>query len=210
MQRRPRGADTSPVQLAYDDAANTPLWCVSQKDAIMKIPKLGVVAATVLVVANLGALPAHAEGLYAGGSLGGTNYPNDVNGIDGGSSDISGKLFGGYQFTPNFALEAGATELGRFRAHGDRVDGHALFLDAVGILPLDDKWSLLGRVGLAHADLDTSSGDGKGSGIKVGLGAQYALSHNVALRAEWERYHPSLFEQHPDIDQYTVGLRIGF
>lgn len=176
----------------------------------MRNPKLSVVAATVLAVACLGALPAHAEGLYAGGSLGGTNYPNDVNGIDGGSSDVSGKLFGGYQFTPNFALEAGAAEFGRFRAHGDRVDGHALFLDAVGILPLDEQWSLLGRVGVAHADLDTSAGDAKGSGIKAGLGAQYALSNKVALRAEWERYHPSLFAQHPDIDQYTVGLRIGF
>lgn len=176
----------------------------------MKMPKSGVVAATVLVVAQLGALPAHAEGLYAGGSLGGTNYPNDVNGIDGGSSNVSGKLFGGYQFTPNFALEAGAADFGRARAHGDRVDGHALFLDAVGILPLDEQWSLLGRVGVAHADLNTSTGDANGTGLKVGLGAQYALSHNVALRAEWERYHPSLFGQHPDIDQYTVGLRIGF
>ena len=59
-------------------------------------------------------------------------------------------------------------------------------------------------------NLDTSNGDSRGNGLKLGLGAQYSLTGNVALRGEWERYHPSAFGNKPNIDQYTVGVRVGF
>ena len=59
-------------------------------------------------------------------------------------------------------------------------------------------------------NLDTSNGDSRGNGLKLGLGAQYSLTSNVALRGEWERYHPSAFGNKPNIDQYTVGVRVGF
>ena len=49
-----------------------------------------------------------------------------------------------------------------------------------------------------------------GNGLKVGLGAQYALTPKLALRAEWERYRPETFNTKPNIDQYTVGVRVAF
>ena len=42
------------------------------------------------------------------------------------------------------------------------------------------------------------------------LGAQYALTPKVALRAEWERYQTRAFNTKPDIDQYTVGVKVSF
>lgn len=43
------------------------------------------------------------------------------------------------------------------------------YQDAVGMEPLNDKFSLLGRVGVAHVKLDTSNGDGRGTGRKPGV-----------------------------------------
>jgi len=73
--------------------------------------------AALLVIAGIGA--AHAEGAYIGGSIGTPDYKNSVNGIDGDGSGVGGKVFGGYQFTPNVAIEGGLFNLG----HIDNANG---------------------------------------------------------------------------------------
>ena len=176
----------------------------------MKVHPFTTVVAAALLATSLGAIAAPADDLYVGGSLGTTRYPDAVNGISGHGSGISGKLFGGYQLTPNFALEAGVGELGRIHNGVAKVDGRGIYLDAVGLYPVDGKWSLLGRVGAAHVNLDTSNGDSAGNGLKLGLGAQYSLTSKLALRGEWERYRSSAFGGKPNIDQFTAGVRVGF
>ena len=68
------------------------------------------------------------------------------------------KLFGGYQVNKYFSVEAGYFDLGRFgfttttiptgTLSGDmRVKG--LNLDAVGTLPITEKFSAFGRIGVA-------------------------------------------------------------
>lgn len=166
--------------------------------------------AAACVVFGVACGSAHAEGLYVGGSIGAPNYPDSVNGISGGNSGIGGKLFGGYQFTPNVAVEAGLADLGHQDGGTGFAHGSGGFIDAVGSLPLNDKWSLLGRIGVAHVNLDTSAGDDSGTGPKVGLGAQYNLTSNLAVRGEWERYRPKLFDVHSNLDQFTVGVRFAF
>jgi OOP family OmpA-OmpF porin len=167
-------------------------------------------SAALCCAAGLVAGAAHAEGLYLGGSLGSPHYGSSVNGIDGSGSGLSGKLFAGYTFTPNFALEAGFADLGHVHESGGKVDGRGEYLDAVGLWPLTDKWSLLGSLGVAHVNLDTSAGDDGGNGLKLGLGAEYSLTSHIALRGEWERYRPNVFGDKPNVDQYTVGVRVGF
>jgi OOP family OmpA-OmpF porin len=169
-----------------------------------------VIAAAAAAASCLAALPAHAEGLYLGGSLGAPHFGDSINGVSGSGSGVSGKLFGGYQLSPNFAVEAGAVGLGRIDNASGTVRGRGSYLDAVGLLPLGSKWSLLGSVGIARVDLDTSNGDDKGTGLKLGLGAEYALGNNVALRGEYEHYRPAAFDGHPAIGQYTLGVRVGF
>ena len=177
---------------------------------IMKVRSYKPLLAGALIAASLGSFAATTQGPYAGASLGVTQYPDSINGITGDGSPVVGKVFGGYQFTPNFALEAGAASLGSVSSASGDMDGHSVFLDAVGILPLNDKWSLLGRVGWAQVNLNTSLGDDSGTGLKVGLGAQYFLTNTVAVRGEGERYQTSVFGDKPNIDQYTIGLKMAF
>lgn len=178
----------------------------------MKSPKIRSLCAVLLALGGLGAATARANepAFYAGGSLGVPRYQDSVNGVSGSGNGASGKVFGGYQITPNVGVEVGYADLGHIDNSTGRVDGRAGYVDAVGTLPLGDKFSLIGSAGVTHVDLDTSAGDGSGNGLKLGLGAQYALTGNLALRAEAERYHASAFDAKPDIDQYTVGLRLRF
>jgi OmpA-OmpF porin, OOP family len=176
----------------------------------MKIVHLKPLLGILLAAGTVGAFAAPAQGFYGGASLGVPHYQSDINGISGNGSGISGKLFGGYQVTPNFAVEAGIADLGHIQDPSAKVDGSSEYLDAVGIAPLNDTWSLLGRIGVAHVNLNTSNGDDNGTALKVGLGAQYALTSNIALRGEWERYHADAFGGKPNIDQFNVGVRYAF
>jgi OOP family OmpA-OmpF porin len=176
----------------------------------MNLRKLHPLLAAALLGAGLAASSAHAEGLYFGGSVGTPHFGDGVNGVSGDGSGVSGKLFGGYQLNPNFAIEGGLASLGHISNATGTVNGHAVHLDAVGLLPLGANFSLLGSVGVAHVSLNTSNGDDKGVGLKLGLGAEYALSRNVSLRGEYENYRAPEFGARPTVGQYTFGLRVGF
>jgi OOP family OmpA-OmpF porin len=119
------------------------------------------------------------------------------------------RVFGGYQFNRNIALEAGYFDLGKFgfnasTAPAGTLNGQirlrGLSLDLVGALPLGDRWSLLGRVGAQAAQArDSFSGTGavavlnpnpskRELNYKAGAGLQYAFSRNVLMRLEGEHY----------------------
>ncbi len=176
----------------------------------MKVQTRKSLIVAAVALAGLFAANAQAEGLYAGVSMGAPHYQDSVNGITGVGSGLSGKLFAGYQINPYFAIETGVADLGHIDNSSGNVNSHAEYLDAVGIAPLNDKWALLGSIGMAHATLNSSNGDSSGNGLKLGLGTQYALTSNVALRGEVERYREDAFGAKPNIDQYTVGLKVAF
>jgi OOP family OmpA-OmpF porin len=159
---------------------------------------------------GLGLPTAHADAVYAGAAMATPDYRHNVNGVDGSGTGLSGSIFGGYQFTPNFALEAGVADLGRVRNTSGKIDGHAEYIDAVGLVPVGDKFALLGSVGATHVDLNTSNGDSSGNGVKLGVGAQYALTRNVALRGEYVRYDAQAFDVRTPIYQPTFGVSVAF
>lgn len=142
--------------------------------------------------------------------------------------DLGFKVFGGYQFNKNFALEGGYFDLGRFgfmatttpagTLSGDiRLKG--LNLDAVGILPLTEKFSVFGRIGANYAQAtDSFAGTGavrvlnpnpstRETNLKLGVGLQYALTESMAMRAEVERYRINdAVGNKGDVDLVSVGL----
>jgi OmpA-OmpF porin, OOP family len=138
------------------------------------------------------------------------------------------KAYLGFPITPNWAVEAGYFNLGRFGFDASTtptgtVSGTAkvqgLNLDLVGTLPITDRWSLLGRVGAAYSETKGSIG-GTGAGTvaasstnnrdthyKYGFGTQYAFTPALTVRLEGERYQVNdLAAQKAFIDLISVGL----
>lgn len=138
------------------------------------------------------------------------------------------KIYGGYQLNPNFALESGYFDLGKFgftantspagTLNGDiRVRG--LNLDLVGTLPLSEQFSLLGRVGANFAQTrGTFSGTGavgvanpnpskRETNYKIGVGLQYAFTESLSMRGELERYRINdAVGNKGHVDMLSVGL----
>lgn len=148
--------------------------------------------------------------------------------INDDNRDTGYKVFGGYQFNRNFALEGGYFDLGRFGFQADtlpvgtlngNIKLRGMNLDAVGFLPFTDKFSAFGRVGADYAQArDAFSGTGlinvtnpspskNGLNYKMGVGLQYAFTESLALRLEAERYRiDDAVGNKGDVDLLSLGL----
>lgn len=162
-----------------------------------------------LLAGGLGA--AHAEGLYLGGSVGAPNYKDSINSIGGSGGGTGLKLYGGYQLTPNFAVEGGLYRLGRTNDATGTAKVHGIYLDGVGTYEFAPRWSALGSVGVVEGRFNTSLGNDSSVGLKVGAGLQYALTKTVALQLKYEHYHfVNAFEAKPGIGEVSIGIKVGF
>ena len=126
--------------------------------------------------------------------------------------DTAYKLFGGYQFNRNFALEAGYFNLGKFGFSANttplgtfngQVKIQGFNLDLVGTLPVSERFSVFARAGAQAAKTgDTYSGSRPISvfnpspskrevNYKAGVGLQFEVNPSFLVRAEAERYRIS-------------------
>lgn len=142
--------------------------------------------------------------------------------------DTGYKLYGGYQFNKYFALEGGYFDLGTFGFTATTIPAGTLNgtirlkgvnLDAVGIWPFTEKFSIFGRVGVNHAQAkDRFSGTGavgvtnpnpseRDTNYKFGAGLQYAFTPALAMRGEIERYRiDDAVGNRGDVDLLSIGL----
>jgi len=142
--------------------------------------------------------------------------------------DAGYKIFGGYQFNRYFAVEGGYFDLGKFGFAATTVPAGTLNgtialkgvnLDLVARLPLTDKFSVFGRVGVNHAQArDNFSGTGavvvtnpnpreRDTNLKFGAGLQYDFTEALGMRAEIERYRINdAVGNKGDVDLASIGL----
>jgi len=98
-----------------------------------------------------------------------------------------------------------------------------LNLDLVGTLPITQKFSAFGRVGMNYGDArDSFTGTGavqvlnpspsqRQTNYKYGVGLQYAFTEALAMRVEAERYRINdAVGNKGDVDLYSVGLTYRF
>ncbi len=138
------------------------------------------------------------------------------------------KGFVGFPIHPNWAVEAGYFDLGRFGYNASttptgKLSGTArmrgLNLDLVGTLPITERWSLMGRVGAAYAQTkDRFSGTGavsvtntnpsqRDTHFKYGVGAQFAFTPALSVGLEAERYRVNdAVGSKGDVDMVSLGL----
>ncbi|MEO5737361.1 MAG: OmpA family protein [Variovorax sp.] len=142
--------------------------------------------------------------------------------------DTAFKLFGGYQFNRYFALEGGYFNLGKFGYTSTTIPAGTLNgqiklqgfnLDVVGTLPISERFSAIGRVGVQVARArDSFSGTGAirvlgpnpsktDTNYKLGVGLQYEVNPSFLVRGEVERYRVNdAVGNHGDINLYSVSL----
>lgn len=166
----------------------------------------------------LAALSGHAAAqFYVGGALGRVNHDMDrADWTNARSSttydetDNGFKLYGGYKFSPTWAIEGGYASLGDYKATATSrapVDtGNASVkvrtwtLFAVGTLPIASGFSVMGKAGIAMNNSKmsfssrglaynaTDSGSANKTSFAWGVGASYAITPKLSARVEYENF----------------------
>ncbi|MGQ3053661.1 MAG: outer membrane beta-barrel protein [Roseateles sp.] len=162
---------------------------------------------SLLLIASLSATAAaHAEGFYVeGGSLA-RRYDLGVTGAIPADSAkgrvLSGALRLGYEVDDRWAVEVGRMNHGK-PAHGYRLSdqdgrltshGHSWLLAGRAMLPLNERFALVGRLGLAR-NSSSLTGTGEAAGRAVsgsttalygGIGLETTLAPGWRLGVAWE------------------------
>jgi len=172
-------------------------------------------AAAALLSASM-TVSAQGSSFYVGASAGTTSadFCDGLGLTSCDDSDTGIKVFGGAAINPNFALELGYADLGEITATGPggtaRIGVDGFQFAALGILPLNPKFNLFGKIGLYLWDVSgtapgvTISEDG--NDIMFGLGAMWNLTQQFALRAEWEQFDMD----GEDVSLISVGAQFRF
>lgn len=144
-------------------------------------------------------------------------------------SDTGWKLFGGFAFSENFAVEAGYVDFGESEfnttvtapaiaagVYNTAVETTSFYVDLVGTVPVTDSFNVFGKVGFNRWDVEgTISVPGFGSGtileddgndVTYGVGASYSFTDSVAVRGEWERFDID----GEDMDLLSLGIQYSF
>jgi OOP family OmpA-OmpF porin len=149
---------------------------------------------------------------YAGAAIGASSYKIDNGGLASicfatGSKDDSDwalNLTAGYKLTRNWAIELGCVNLGSFSASGAfggvpatiSADVTGWNVSAVGTLPLNEMFSVYGKLGYFRSEADASAtvagalarGTSRQNDITAGIGGRYQMTRNVSLLIEANYY----------------------
>jgi OmpA-OmpF porin, OOP family len=178
------------------------------------------------------------EGFYLGTAIGQAKLKNDTLdwlddlGANTDDKDTAFKLFAGYQFNPNFAVEASYVDFGDFEASAFATDGinvasgnvkasvDGFGFALIGRLPIDAGFSVYGKLGLIAWD-GKVSGVARENGTVVfegsdsaddidpfyGVGVEYVVNQ-VMMRLEFERY--DLSDSGEDFEIDLISASIGY
>lgn len=155
-------------------------------------------------------------GWYAGISYGKTKvkgFCTDLGGLGTTScddKDTALTVFGGYQINKNFGAELGYVTLGEVSAtlSGVTVTAETKGFELVGVgtVPLNQQFSLFGKLGFFRWDVDATapgvSVSESGTDLTYGFGVKYDFTKNFAVRGYWQKYN--------DVDVQVMGVSAVF
>ena len=144
-----------------------------------------IAAAAALLLASTAAFAAQPNTFYAGADVGKTRVS------DWSERETSYGAFVGYNFHQNFAVEGGYRRLGEDKYGGYKLTGDQAALSVVGSLPVAERVSVYGRLGVNRLEAKVSSGNVSVSDSTTkalfGVGASYAFTPAVSGRVELQR-----------------------
>ena len=189
--------------------------------------------------AALAALSVHAQahaqsstakqvtGPYIGAAFGaafGNREIDDSNSSNDEHLGRSTKIYGGYQLTENFGVQAGYVRMREINQNSgsgatlvtQTATGHSAYVAGTARLSLGQSFALTGKVGVSFgkvtdtspATASTNSLLGSKTSLLVGTGAEYVLNQNVSFLVELESY--GKISKNVKGNALTVGTRFTF
>lgn len=179
----------------------------------------------IAVIATAFAAPAaFAADNYVSASVGHAKHKLHADGTKMSENDTSFKAAVGHNFKPGLGVELGYVNFGETRISANGASAWAkpksLYAAVVGEVPVADKLSVLGKIGVARSKTEigasvggvTETADEKDTTAVIGLGAAYAVTDAVKLVAEYENFGKVARGEGDSlkVDQVSVGLRVAF
>jgi len=147
--------------------------------------------------------------VYVGGSLGLSTADDFCNKSEScNESDLSWKVFAGYDINSSLSIEAGYNSLGTISSSTNVSEVSGLELAAVGKMPLNNQVGVFGKAGLFKWTADNNDGERSAIDIMYGIGADYKINDNVSIRGEWESFNDieTKSNQTSDIQMISAGV----
>lgn len=159
------------------------------------------------------------------GRLDQTGRDGSVKSVDSKKGAVPLKFYGGYNISPTLAVEGGYQRFGSTKFDlplGGQLDAesHAFYAAAKGTLPLNENWSLFGKLGAARGNSKiTVSGQGAASdsrsvnhsSLYASVGGAYAITQQLSVQLELERYGKVNNEGlTSNMNALSLGLRYSF
>jgi OOP family OmpA-OmpF porin len=154
------------------------------------------------------AAQAQVPGAYVGVNVGRAeqNYSGPAD-----DKDNAFKLYGGMMYDKNFGAEIGYVDLGEGNNGGLSTEPRALYLAATGTYPLNEQFSLSGKVGVSANRVKVAGDSESRASLLLGVGATFNFAPNLAAVLEYEHFG-KVYKEAFDIkaDMVSVGLRYKF
>ena len=159
---------------------------------------------------------------YFGASAGESKFRTDCNRtitqFECDTKDTGFKVYAGGKLNPVFGMEIGYTDFGKIKASGGDVDAWAIPVSLTAGVPIGERFSAFGKLGGLYGRTDVSasleslveSGDKSGWGWTYGVGATFAITPTLQLRADWDRYKLDFVGGRDDVDMLSAGLQVRF
>ncbi|MQA19170.1 outer membrane beta-barrel protein [Rugamonas rivuli] len=177
-----------------------------------------------MIAALAAPLAVQAEGFYVGGNIGRAEQKADVGIASFKESTTAYKLVGGYNYNKNFGTEIGYADLREVSVSGNGATltskPRAFYAAATGTLPLNEQFSLIGKLGLAAAHekvtaqyRSTYSSDTETRTTPyISVGAAFVLNKQVSFVAEYENFGKVAKDGSSNVkaDMFSAGVRYSF
>lgn len=154
---------------------------------------------------------------YVGASVTSTAADIEAAAENFSSDEMGWKAYVGWNFLDFLGAEAGYRDLGTFSegSETERFDFDLAVIDfsARAFLPIGDLFNLYGKVGYANIAWDGKYEDAEGEfsidnddwELFYGIGTEFNLGKNFAIRAEWEMY-----DTDEDLNTLSAGILFRF
>lgn len=168
------------------------------------------IAALILCTAFATSAFAADQGFYVGANVGQSSTDTFTLSTKTGTAF---SVLAGYQFIKYVAAEIQYNDFGSPTATGGSFKINGYSAAAVGILPFNDQWSLMAKLGYASTKMG-SPVDVTKSDVTYGIGGQFNIDRNWGVRANYDQYKvgggANTSNQTATTSVFTIGVAYKF